>query len=96
MLCDVMFIRFCWWYYCCVCGRVVCGNCFGYKVVLEFKNGKLEKVCEVCYRIFVKGLIEEKVKEVVVKGKSILKIDSDKWIWYSGYLSFKMKGDKIW
>ena len=96
MLCDVMFTRFRRRHHCRACGRVVCGNCSGYKAALEFKNGKLEKVCEVCHRILVKGSTEEKAKEAVVKGKSILKIDSDKRIWHSGYLSFKMKGDKTW
>ncbi|XP_068758302.1 FYVE, RhoGEF and PH domain-containing protein 4-like [Montipora capricornis] len=96
MLCDVMFTRFRRRHHCRACGRVVCGNCSGYKAALEYKNGKLEKVCEVCHRILVKGSTEEKAKEAVVKGKSILKIDSDKRIWHSGYLSFKMKGDKAW
>lgn len=96
MLCDVMFTKLRRRHHCRACGRVVCGNCSGYKAALEFKNGKMEKVCEVCHRILVKGSSEEKAKEAVVKGKSILKIDSDKKIWYSGYLNFKMRGDKSW
>lgn len=96
MLCDVMFIKFWWWYYCCVCGRVVCGNCLSFKVVFEYKNGKFEKVCENCYKIFVKGLSEVMVKEIESKGYCVLKIGDEFKIWYSGYLNYKMKGDKSW
>lgn len=96
MLCDVLFTKLRRRHHCRACGRVVCGSCSGYKAAMEFKNGKMEKVCEMCHRILVKGSSEEKAKEAVVKGKSILKINSDSKIWYSGYLNFKMRGDKSW
>lgn len=96
MLCDVMFTKFRRRHHCRACGRVVCGHCSSFKAALEYKNGKLEKVCQVCHRILVKGSSEDTAKEAVAKGKSILKIGEESKIWHSGYLSFKMKGDKGW
>ena len=98
MLCDVLFTKLRRRHHCRACGRVVCGNCSSLKAALEYKNGKLEKVCEACYRILVKGSSEESSKEAKTKakGSSILKIDSHSKIWHSGFLNFKMKGDKGW
>ena len=96
MLCDVMFTKFRRRHHCRACGRVVCGNCSSFKATLEYKNGKLEKVCEVCHRILVTGSSEEKAKEAVTKGNSILKIGNESKIWHSGYMSFKMKGERGW
>ncbi|KAL9960565.1 hypothetical protein ACROYT_G034040 [Oculina patagonica] len=96
MLCDVMFTKFRRRHHCRACGRVVCGNCSSFKAALEYKNGKLEKVCEVCHKILVKGSSEATVKETEAKGQSVLKIGDETKIWHSGYLNHKMKGDKSW
>ena len=96
MLCDVMFTKLRRRHHCRACGRVVCGNCSSFKAALEYKNGKLEKVCKDCHRVLVKGSSDESAKEVKPKGSSILKINSDSKIWHNGFLSFKMKGDKAW
>ena len=96
MLCDVLFTKFRRRHHCRACGRVVCGHCSGFKAPLEYKNGKLEKVCEICHRVLVKGSSEETVKEVEGKGQSVLKIGQESKIWHSGYLNFKAKGDKSW
>ena len=96
MLCDVMFTKFRRRHHCRACGRVVCGHCSSFKAALEYKNGKLEKVCEVCHRILVAGSSEDTVKEASTKANSILKIGTESKIWHSGYLSFKMKGDREW
>lgn len=96
MLCDVMFTKFRRRHHCRACGRVVCGNCSSFKAALEYKNGKHEKVCEVCHKILVKGSSEETKKESEGKGQSVLKIGDKFKIWHSGYLNYKMKADKSW
>ncbi|CAH3158676.1 unnamed protein product, partial [Porites evermanni] len=95
MLCDVLFTKFRRRHHCRACGRVVCGHCSSFKAALEYKNGKLEKVCQCCHKVLVTGSSEEKAKEAVAKGNSILKIGNAN-IWQSGYLNFKVKGDKGW
>ena len=96
MLCDVLFTKFRRRHHCRACGRVVCGNCSSLKAALEYKNGKLEKVCEVCHKILVKGTDKATVKETEAKGQSVLKIGDESKIWHSGYLNHKMKGEKNW
>lgn len=95
MLCDVLFTKFRRRHHCRACGRVVCGHCSSFKAALEYKKGKLEKVCQYCHKVLVTGSSEEKAKEAVAKGNSILKIGNAN-IWQSGYLNFKIKGDKGW
>ena len=74
----------------------MCGHCTGFKAPLQYENGKLEKVSEICHSVLVKGSSEESVKEVEGKGQSVLKIGQESKIWHSGYLNFKAKGDKSW
>lgn len=96
MLCDILFTRIRRRHHCRACGRVVCGNCSGFKAPLEYKNGKQEKICEICHKILMKGSSEEAVKEAEGKGQCVLKIGQKSKIWHSGYLNFKTKGDKSW
>ena len=96
MLCDILFTRIRRRHHCRACGRVVCGNCSGFKAPLEYKNGKQEKICEICHKILMKGSSEEAVKESEGKGQCVLKIGQKSKIWHSGYLNFKTKGDRSW
>ena len=96
MLCDVMFTAIRRRHHCRACGRVVCRSCSAFKAALEYDTGKQNRVCEICHKVLVRGASAESVKENEGKGRNILKISPESKIWFSGYMNFKRKNDKIW
>ena len=94
MACDAIFTAIRRRHHCRACGHVYCGKCSQFRAPLDYDGCKQNRVCNKCYRVLVKG--DKLGQKDEKKPKHILKMDDRSNVQISGYLNYKLSGDKSW